>query len=119
MVVVVATKGVMVRVRVTAGQRELWLQAAGGKRRLSEWIRERCDAALTERDGTGSSVERVSAEGRDADDVREAAGSIPAPLEPSRSVSAVSFARPGAKVKCEDPEHGRKGWKCRTCREMF
>jgi len=45
---VVATKDVVVRVRVDAATKELWVQSAGGDQLLSRWVRERCDAAVSE-----------------------------------------------------------------------
>jgi hypothetical protein len=36
----------MVRVRVATEQLERWREAAGGKNKLSDWIRKVCDAAL-------------------------------------------------------------------------
>lgn len=38
----------VVRVRVDAETKDLWVEAAGGSRLLSRWVRERCDAAVSE-----------------------------------------------------------------------
>jgi hypothetical protein len=38
----------VVRVRVDPETKDLWVEAAGGSRRLSRWVRERCNAAVTE-----------------------------------------------------------------------
>ena len=87
---VVATKDVVVRVRVDAATKELWVQSAGGDQLLSRWVRERCNAAVSE--GVGDSPERSRV---------ESVGSTPT-TAPSRSVTVcpnVRFHRPGTFCK--------------------
>ena len=81
---VVATKDVVVRVRVDAATKVLWVQSAGGDQLLSRWVRERCNAAVTERDlGIAQVPEGVAAqEGKVQEGLR--------PDPASRSVTAAN-----------------------------
>lgn len=40
----------MVTLRMSDDEKEAWVEQAGGARKLSEWIRERCNGTLAERD---------------------------------------------------------------------
>lgn len=42
--------GARLALRVSEEEKELWVEAAGGSQRLSEWVRGRLNASLTERD---------------------------------------------------------------------
>jgi len=85
-----------VALRVSLVEKELWVQAAGGSRRLSDWIRERLNSAVTERD---------SAEVGDA----PAEPVVVAPLPP-RSVTAET---------CPAKDNHTAGQKCLRCQTTF
>jgi len=40
--------GAVLHLRLSTHEKELWVEAAGGPRRLSEWVRDRCNAGLGE-----------------------------------------------------------------------
>ena len=70
----------VLHLRLSTHEKVLWVEAAGGSRRLSQWVRERCNAAVSEGDVSGVSV-ASSSEG-----LREV-GSTPA-VQPSSSLTA-------------------------------
>ena len=101
--------------RVSLREKELWVSAAGGERRLSDWVRDRLNAAVTERGYEGQQkTPDVSASPVEVG----ASAAHPSSL---RSVAAVFDSVPVSVVKgrCGHPNHGRLGWKCPGCREMF
>lgn len=94
-----ATKlDVTIKLRLDVETKELWVEAAGGERQLSEWIRVRCNAALTETGGTDAKA-TVGEQSRPCE-------GAPAPMRitaPPVSVSAErSFRGP-------DPKSTKKG----------
>ena len=86
---------VTIRLRLDAATKELWVAAAGGERKLSEWIRGRCNAALTER-------ERYSAE--------TSGEATPTGLLPPRGgvAKAPSSRSASASFRGPDPKPGPK-----------
>jgi hypothetical protein len=108
--------GARLALRVSEEEKELWVVAAGGERRLSEWVRERLNASLTERGGEVLATTRADEPSRAngpsvASPASNEGGNFP------RSVSAGFGMRKAG--KCVDPQHGRAGWKCKGCGEMF
>ena len=95
----VATKDVVVRVRVDAATKELWVQSAGGERLLSRWVRERCGAVVSEGDGNPPEGRRV-----------ESVGSTPT-TAPSPSLTAETC--PAAAMS------HKPGSTCPLCRTVF
>jgi len=72
----------VLHLRLSTHEKVLWVEAAGGSRRLSQWVRERCNAAVNEGDVSGASV-ASSSEG-----LRET-GSTPV-VQPSSSLTAAN-----------------------------
>lgn len=122
----------VVRLRLTTAERESWAKAAGGKGKLSEWIRATCNSAAHENSGDGeaepapSGVPALKArQSRPLRETLDAVGlldqakvSLP-PRDERRDDEPT--AKQGSKhdaIKCPRWMHHRKGVYCGSCKRV-
>lgn len=97
-------KNDIVRLRLTTMEREAWSRAAGGKGKLSDWIRATCNAsALTE--GEPDGPRPIVVEGTDSSAV-----SAETPVD--RAVARF------VDYQCARWQHHRKGVYCGSCKRV-
>ena len=72
----------VLHLRLSTHEKVLWVQSAGGERLLSRWVRERCNAAVSE--GVGDSPERSRVESVGSTPTTAPTPSLTAELCPKR-----------------------------------
>ena len=95
----------VLHLRLSTHEKVLWVEAAGGSRRLSQWVRERCNAAVSEAEGSGSNARvREASEGGPVDLAQDG-------VSPSVSVTAANC--PAAAMS------HKPGTECPSCKTVF
>ena len=102
----------VLHLRLSTHEKVLWVEAAGGSRRLSQWVRERCNAAVTER-GTQPNGHSLK-----PDVVLE--GDVPSESVEASPGGSSSVPRSVTAANCPAAAMSHKpGTECPSCKTVF